>query len=184
VTGTQVVFRPSTFTITSCPAPGAIIGAVPVHVRLLAPPPDGSSVNVRSPIDLKYTADVARPVITGLSPSSGPAAGGTTVNINGSGFDAPVRVLFGSNQATIQSVNPSQVRVTAPAFTGTFPTETCSAAGGVPGTRQTPASVAVTVTNLDTGCTDTAAGAYVYQPDTTCVPDEAPPPDGGDEGDP
>jgi hypothetical protein len=170
VTGTQVVFRPAPLDIVGCPAPGAIVSSQQVTVRLLSSGASGSS-----PVNLKFTADVPRPQIQGLSPNIGPSGGGTLVNINGSGFDDPVRVLFGGNQANVTSVTPTQVRVTAPPFTGTFPTEACTTGDGVPGTRQRPVSVNVTVTNLDTGCSDTASGAFTYQPPATCVPNEAPP---------
>lgn len=178
VTGTQVVFRPGDFEVTGCPPPGAIVtppGGLTVTVRLLSS--GAAAAQTNSPVGLKYTATVPRPVITGVSPNSGPAGGGTTVNVNGSGFQAPVRVLFGGNQAPLQSTSANQVRVTLPAFTGEFPTEACTAPGGVPGTRKIPVSVSVTVTNLDTGCSDVAPGAFVYQPDATCVPNEA-----GDDG--
>lgn len=170
VTGTQVVFRPAPLDIVGCPAPGAVVASQTVTVRLLS-----SGASATSPVNLKFTADVPRPLVQGLSPNSGPSGGGTLVNVNGSGFDEPVRVSFGGNQANVQSVTPTQVRVTAPPFTGEFPTEACTATGGVPGTRQRPVSVDVTVTNLDTGCADTATGAFTYQPPTTCVPNETPP---------
>lgn len=175
VTGTQIVFRPDDFAVIGCPEPGALVtppAGLTVTVRLLS----AAASQGTSPVGLKYTADVSRPVITAVSPNSGSAAGGNTVNINGSGFDAPVRVLFGGNQASLQNTSETQVRVTTPAFTGEFPTEACTASGGVPGTRRVPVSVAVSLTNLDTGCVDTVPGAFVYQPDTTCVPNEAPPP--------
>lgn len=184
VTGTEVVFRPAPFNVVGCPAPGAVVGTFAVHVRLLAPSNNPTQpVTLRSPIDLKYTADVPRPQIQNVTPNSGPSGGGTVVNVNGAGFDDPVRVLFGGNQANVQSVTPNQVRVTAPPFTGTFPTEACTATGGVPGTRQRPVSVDVTVTNLDTTCADTATGAFTYQPPTTCVPNEASAPECDDGAD-
>jgi hypothetical protein len=171
VTGTQVVFRPSSIPITNCPPSGTVFATRGVTVRLLS-----SGAESTPPFSLNFTADVARPVITGVSPNSGPAGGGTTVNLNGSGFQAPVRVLFGGNQAPLQSTSANQVRVTSPAFTGEFPTEACTATGGVPGTRQRPVSVNVSLTNLDTGCVDVVPGGFIYQPPATCVPNEAPPP--------
>lgn len=167
VTGTQVVFRPADISINGCPEPGAIVSTRTVSVRLLNSGAEGAS-----PISLKYTADVPRPLVQNVVPNTGPGAGGTSVNVNGSGFDSPVRVLFGGNQAGVQSISPTQVRVTTPAFTGDFPTEACTASGGVPGTRQRPVSVDVEVINLDTGCSDLASGAFVYEPPTTCVPNE------------
>jgi hypothetical protein len=177
VTGTQIVFRPDDFLVTGCPPPGATVsppGGLTVTVRLLSS--GAAAAQTNSPVGLKYTATIPRPVITGVSPNSGPGAGGTTVNINGSGFEAPVRVLFGGNQAPLQSTSATQVRVTTPAFTGAFPTEACTTTGGVPGTRQRAVSVEVSLTNLNTGCVDTVPGGFIYEPPSTCVPNEAPPP--------
>ena len=172
VTGSQVVFRPDPFPITGCPPEGAVIGTRGVSVRLLT-----TNVEVGSPVSLKYTADIPRPQVVSVQPNSGPGGGGTAVTVGGSGFDAPVRVQFGGSVASVGNVTSTQIQVTTPAFAGTFPTEACTAPGDVPGTRSRPTSVAVTVTNLDTGCTDTLPGSFTYQPDTTCVPNEAPEPD-------
>jgi hypothetical protein len=67
---------------------------------------------------------VPSPTITGISPTSGPQAGGETVFIEGSnlcnGSGLPT-VNFGSNGATVQSVNTActQATVTEPAGIGT-----------------------------------------------------------------
>lgn len=45
-------------------------------------------------------AYVRPPVISSISPSSGPSAGGTTVTIIGTDFTAGATVLFGANPAT------------------------------------------------------------------------------------
>ena len=60
------------------------------------------------------------PVVTGLVPTSGPPAGGTTVTINGSGFTGATGVSFGSTAATIVNVeSDSQLTATSPAGNGT-----------------------------------------------------------------
>src|SRR5688572_2903698 len=43
---------------------------------------------------------MAAPVVTGLSVTSGPAAGGTQVTISGTGFDSGMGVFFGTKSAT------------------------------------------------------------------------------------
>ena len=62
---------------------------------------------------------VAAPTVSGLSPSTGPAAGGTSVVITGSGFtnDPPV-VMFGSTAAATFTVN-SATQITATDAAGT-----------------------------------------------------------------
>ncbi len=170
VSGTEIVFRPSAITVNGCPEPGAVVASRNISVRLL-----NTNTETASPVALKYTANVPHPQLTGLSPTSGPEAGNTLVTVTGSGFVAPVRVLFGGATGTTQSVGATQVQARTPAYTGDFPTTACTADGGVPGTRKTPVSVDVEVSNLDSGCSDTLPGAFVFNPtDSTCVPNEAP----------
>jgi hypothetical protein len=78
--------------------------------------PGGTSPTVAAAI---FTYKPPAPAITGISPSSGPAAGGTTVTITGSGFTGATRVAFGGVAATSFNV-ASATRITAvsPAETG------------------------------------------------------------------
>ena len=56
------------------------------------------------------------PAVTGVSPASGPAAGGTSVMITGTGFTGPTTVSFGGTAGTGVTVNsPTQITATAPA---------------------------------------------------------------------
>ena len=56
------------------------------------------------------------PVVTGVSPSSGPIAGGTTVTITGSNMTAASAVKFGTTNATNFNVDSAtQITATAPA---------------------------------------------------------------------
>lgn len=55
------------------------------------------------------------PSIIGMSPVSGPTAGGTTVVLTGSYFDSSAAVTFGSAAATVVSVTPTTITVTTPA---------------------------------------------------------------------
>jgi hypothetical protein len=55
------------------------------------------------------------PVVSGVSVSSGPAAGGTTVTVSGSNLSGVSEVDFGNgNPAAIESVTPTSVTVTSP----------------------------------------------------------------------
>ena len=50
------------------------------------------------------------PTVTKVSPSSGPAAGGTTVTITGTNFASPTTVTFGGVAATgVQVLSPTQL---------------------------------------------------------------------------
>ena len=52
--------------------------------------------------------------VTGISPSSGPTAGGVTAIISGSGFQAGATVTFGGVPATIVNTAATQLTVTTP----------------------------------------------------------------------
>ncbi|HTW05994.1 MAG TPA: IPT/TIG domain-containing protein, partial [Acidimicrobiales bacterium] len=53
------------------------------------------------------------PTVTGISPSSGPAGGGTPVTIDGSNLASACQVKFGSAAAHISSVSPNGTKVLA-----------------------------------------------------------------------
>jgi hypothetical protein len=74
--------------------------------------------------------DDAGPVVSGVSPISGPAAGGSTVTISGHGFTGATAVDFGGDPAgglTIDS--DAQITVTAPAGSGTVPVTVLTPSG-------------------------------------------------------
>ena len=58
------------------------------------------------------------PVVTGISPSSGSIAGGTSVTISGSNLASATAVTFGSIAATIVSNTATQIVALSPAGTG------------------------------------------------------------------
>jgi hypothetical protein len=125
-----------------------------------------------------FRFDVPDPVITNITPSTGPEAGNTTVTITGFNFEQPTRVLFGDQAGSIVSVSPTQIVVRTPRFTGTFPTQTCDDDGdGTAGMRSLPISVDVRVLNLTSTCDDIFQRAFTYTPtNATCRNDNAPPP--------
>jgi IPT/TIG domain len=59
-------------------------------------------------------------MVTGLSPSTGPVAGGTTVKIRGSGFGGVTAVDLGRTPATILALNKKRavLKVGTPSRTG------------------------------------------------------------------
>ncbi|MEA2265076.1 MAG: hypothetical protein QOE27_659, partial [Solirubrobacteraceae bacterium] len=75
-------------------------------------------------------APAAAPVVSSLSPTSGPEAGGTAVAITGTGFAGATAVSFGGKPAagfTLDS--PTQVTATAPAGSGTVDVTVTTPAG-------------------------------------------------------
>ena len=70
---------------------------------------------------ISYTATtvvatvVPVPDVTGVSPSAGPSAGGTSVTISGSGFTGATAVKFGTAAASFTFNSDTQITATAPA---------------------------------------------------------------------
>ena len=58
------------------------------------------------------------PTVTGISPTSGPAGGGASVIITGSGFNSGTTVKFGTTSATVTAESATQITATAPAGAG------------------------------------------------------------------
>jgi large repetitive protein len=97
------------------------------QIVVTSPPgSDAVDVTVSTPDDASAPASADRftyipaPVVTALSPTSGPEAGGTTVTLTGSNFTEASAVTFGTAAApqfTVES--DTQITATAPAGTGT-----------------------------------------------------------------
>ena len=92
-------------------APQAVVGTVDVTVQN----PIGTSAI--TPAD-QFTY-LVRPAVSSISPTTGPAAGGTPVDIVGSGFTGETGVQFGSVPATnVQFVSSGDITATSPAGAG------------------------------------------------------------------
>jgi hypothetical protein len=105
--------------ITNPPTAASETASVATSSDVAAPPGSGNySVGGNPP----------PPTITSISPSSGPAAGGTSVTINGSNFTGST-VKFGSAPASITSNAGNQMVVTSPPGTGTVDVIVTNAGG-------------------------------------------------------
>jgi hypothetical protein len=93
--------------------------------------------------------------VSSVTPNVGSAGGGETINIEGGGFDGPVRVTFNGTAAQVLQVTPTRIRVRTPSAT---------AAGVNVGSGQSvPVSVAVTVNLNEAGeATDTLPNGFIY----------------------
>ena len=92
----------------------------------------------------------AVPTVTGISPTSGPAAGGSGVIVTGTGFINTTAVNFGATAGTGLTVNSdNQIIITSPAH----------AAGVVDITVTTPAGTSATSVNDQFGYAPTVAAA-------------------------
>jgi IPT/TIG domain len=91
----------------------------------------GSLVPARIPtvVDMGAFQTIV-PTVTGLSPNTGPAAGGSSVTITGANFTGVTAVMFGATSATSFTVNSAtQITATDPAGTGVIDV-TVTAVGG------------------------------------------------------
>src|SRR5438067_4041415 len=102
----------ASFTVNS---PSSLTAFSPPHVPgtvdLRVTNPDGTSAP--SAGDL-YFYTGSPPTVTGVSPSQGPTAGGTTVTVGGHGFLNATAVNFGSATATFTVHSDSQIPAFSP----------------------------------------------------------------------
>jgi hypothetical protein len=122
--GTSLVVVSATKLTVVSPAHAA--GVVPIRVTT----PDGTSALVAAD---QYTYAPA-PTITSISPTSGPAAGGQTVTVNGTDFTGVTAVKFGSTPGTsVTVISSTQLTVVSPAHaTGTVPIRVVTRSGTSP----------------------------------------------------
>ncbi len=120
----------TSFTVNSATQITAKAPAGSGTVDVTVTTPGGTSAT--SPSD-QYTY-VPAPTVSALTPSSGRAAGGTSVKITGTNLSNAVAVSFGANPATTFTVNSAtQITATAPAGSGTVDV-TVSTPGGTSST--------------------------------------------------
>jgi uncharacterized repeat protein (TIGR01451 family) len=124
VTGTNFVAGQTTVTFggvaganVAVSSPTSLTVETPAHatggVEVVVTTPGGSDADVNT-----YT--FTGPFIQTISPSDGPAAGGQSVTITGTGFvPGSTSVTFGGNPATVNSVTATSISVTTPAGSGT-----------------------------------------------------------------
>jgi IPT/TIG domain len=151
-------------TITADSPPGSGV----VDVTVVTP----TSTSATSSADqFTYIAATASaPTVTGVSPNSGPAAGGTAVTITGSGFTGATAVDFGTTPATdVTMVNSTTITADSPAGSGGVDvtvitpagTSATSAADQFTYTAATVVAAAPTVTGVSPDSGPTAGGTTV-----------------------
>jgi hypothetical protein len=163
VTGTEIVVTTAAVPVSGCSVAGG--GTVTViNLEQVG--------GVATGPGFTYTAPPT-PVITGVSPTSGPAAGGNNVTITGTNFAPPLLVTIGGAPAAVQGT-PTGTSVTVKAPGATLSTVACDDNGdGVSGTRLVALTVDIEVQNLTTECTKTLANAYTYVPPSTACNEPA-----------
>ena len=159
VSATELLVLPGTPFLTACTDISGPIAMVNIDSGDPATGPD-----------FIYQVAVTKPIITGVSPSSGPP--GTTVTISGANLGNVTSVSFGGRAALIASVSDGTIVVTVPdSGDSALP---CPA-GTPAGTPLAGTSAAVTVTSALTTCSATSAGAFQYKLPCTVPPTLTPP---------
>lgn len=109
--------------------PAHAAGTVDVRITNAA----GTSVDAGAADDFTYIG--TGPVVSSISPTSGPTTGGTTVTIIGSGFTGTTSVTFGGTAATFTVNSSTSITATSPAHSaGTVDVIVTSPAGTSPNT--------------------------------------------------
>ncbi len=173
VSGSEIRVRAPIPVVTGC---SDVTGPVQV-INVNSGASDTTNGGEGPPIaDFRYR--VPSLVVTGVSPPSATGASGGSVNVtvSGSGFEAPVRVLFGDAAASVISVNAAGTQIAVSTVIPDFEEEACNDNGDAQeGMRFVRTAVDVTVSNLLTECENTATGAFTFIPaDQSCRGDVAP----------
>ena len=164
ISSTSLRFTTRAIVPPACPA-GGVVSVQGITVTHLATGDSGSA-----PLTFSYQVPV--PTITRVSPTAGTQLGNTVVNVEGSGFVEPVRVLFFTADAEFagvtQSVTATQVRAATPRLPDSaFPEVDCVTPDGAAGKRFTAVTVGVRVRNLGDGCEDSFPNVFTYNPSNT-----------------
>ncbi|MBQ1017475.1 IPT/TIG domain-containing protein [Micromonospora sp. D93] len=122
VTITGAGFSPGGTTVTFDGAPATDITVNAGGTSLTAVTPAGAigpavvvvttGSGSAAPLDYTYLADGGDADVTGLTPTSGPTSGGTTVTITGTGLTGATGVNFGNTPGTNLVVDPSGTSLT------------------------------------------------------------------------
>ena len=153
--GTAATFSVKSSSQISVTAPAGVAGTVDITVTTLG----GTSATSTND---QYTY-VAPPTVTRVSPSSGPATGGTSVTIAGTNLTGATAVSFGGTAATSFTVNSAtSITASSPAGTGAVDVTVTIPGGGTSATNSSDVFKYVpSVTSVSPASGPTAGGTSV-----------------------
>ncbi len=141
----------------------------PTHITFTAPAHAAGAVDIDIDNGISLTTSIGAytyfdtPAVTSISPTSGPAVGGTDVTITGTGLNGATAVMFGATAATaftVDSATPDHGDVTA--GTGTVDVRVTTPGGtSATGAAAQFTYVAPTVTSVSPAAGPTAGGTLV-----------------------
>jgi len=154
--GSTAVFTVTSASKITATAPAHAVGAVTITATT------AGGTTPTTPADV-FTYAYPKPILSGISPNSGPAGGGTTVTVSGTGFTGATSVSFGATSVTTTiSVNAAGTQLTVKSPPGT-----------------SGSAVSVKVTTLGGTSTTVSAGTFTYGPTISSVTPTSGPPAGG-----
>jgi hypothetical protein len=157
--GARVFFGDVEATVTSITVPSQIKVTSPAHpealVDLIVMNPDGTTGVLFD----SFTFTGTGPTVSNISPSTGPASGGTAVTITGTGFDSDAEVTIGGSTLLDAVITPTSI-------TGITP-------------PRPDGSKEVRVTNPDDDLSATTTFVYLAPPEITTVSPAVGPASGG-----
>ncbi len=146
----------ASFTFNSDSSITAVSPAGTSTVDVTVTGPGGTSAT-SSADDFTYA-----PTVSGISPTFGPAAGGTLVTITGTGFNTATEVKFGSTPASGGTiVSDTTITIDSPAGTGTVDVTVTSPSGTSATSPADQFSYAPTVTSISPTFGPAAGGTTV-----------------------
>ncbi len=145
------------YDVALAPQSGTVSASVysVTDTQIVVSPPAGAGtvdVTVTTPQGTSATSGAdhftytTAPIVTDVSPSAGPLAGGSTVTIGGENLTGATAVDFGTVSASVYSVTDTQIVVSSPPGTGTVDVTVTtpkgtSATGGADQFTYTPAPI-------------------------------------------
>ena len=117
------------FTVTGNHA-YATAGSFPISVNITSSGTSQGTATVTDSATIKPPA----PTVTGINPTAGPAAGGTSVTITGTNLAGATAVKFGSTSGTITADAAGSITATSPAASAGTVDVTVTTAGGTSAT--------------------------------------------------
>lgn len=174
VSPTEVRFTTAALSLAQCP-PSGVQTVTGVTVTNQFSGTSGTAA-------LSFGYQVPLPRITRISPTVGSQLGNTVISIEGTGFENAVRVNFNEGSQSFAAVvqgtpTATLVRAASPRVPDSlFPETDCVTNDDQAGKRWLPIAVDVAVINQQSGCSDTFANSFTYQPTLASCRVVAPPP--------
>jgi hypothetical protein len=155
VEGSVVAVTETTIDVITPPVNLGAGQQLPVDVIVLTQAGSTTEQRVERTGAFTFRNQQLTPIISTVTPNSGPVIGGTRVTIIGEGFQEPVQVLFNTAEARVLNVTYNQILVETPAGRDTAPT----------GSGVVTGPVTVSVRNVNSNLAASMDAGFHYKAD-------------------